>query len=522
MATRYRLTSSSTAPAVSPAVQSYTHTGTTRRKLLTSDASTLTTQDVAPDVSDHVVAGDTLHVQFVSDPMPAGVTFTSGDVIKFCVQAAQDDPANNLKVQVFCSVVDSAGTTVQRVVRSKVTAATTLSGVAESRYLSTTQDGATYTTAANDRLVVEFSLTGTPTAGPAVQGHNGQVRWGGSGGSDLAESDGQIGTTANPWIEFVPNTTGSASSATGSLPLFISGFAAASGQVPLYTLGNDVASGGLTLFVGGKDAGSGNIPLFTLGPLPGSGGTPLFVDGYDVASGQTPLFVGGHATASGSFPLYVSGVPGSYSGAMPLFTWNFATASGALTLYETASDAASGALRLYVQAGDVPAASGWFPLVSFGAGQSGNTAGLDLYTFSDASGQVRERGMNLFLLGDSTGRQTRNVNLWVGGLNRGASSLLDLYLHNAQSGVSLGAPLYASGDGTTPDALGQNRSLNLVLARNPANAVSLFAKGPGEPTSGSASLFTFGAMPATAGANLAVPKVVGGQTQTARLYTHGF
>jgi hypothetical protein len=179
-------------------------------------------------------------------------------------------------------------------------------------------------------------------------------------------------------------------------------------------------------------------------------------------------------------------------------------------------------MYLFAQADEVPAASGLFPLFAYGGNQSGNAAAVDLYTFSDASGQTVQRGMNLVLLGSATDRQTRNMNLWVEGRNRNATGPLTLYAHNTQSGVALGVSLYASGDGVTPDALGSNRSLNLVLARNPANAMPLFVKGPGSPGSGSVSLFTFGAMPAAAGASLAVPKVVGGHSKTAKLYTHGF
>src|SRR5262245_51804669 len=96
MATRFRLTASTTAPDVSPALQSYSHSTptTVRRKLLTSDASALTNTAYTPDGADHLAAGDALHGQLVSDPMDAGFNFNNGDVIKFAVQCLEADAAN--------------------------------------------------------------------------------------------------------------------------------------------------------------------------------------------------------------------------------------------------------------------------------------------------------------------------------------------------------------------------------------------------------------------------------------------
>lgn len=208
MASRFRLTSDTTAPAVSPALQSYTHNAptTVRRKLLTKDSSALSTIAYNPDAADDLVAGDSLHCQFVSEPMAAGVNFTSGDVIKYCLQCLEANAGNNVSPQLFVSVVNRAGDTVQRTLRSKVREdAAEMATSLTSRFHTTTQSGATYTTVAGDRLVIEFSYQGTPTAAGGVQGHNASIRYGSAGaGGDLAEDDTQTGTTLNPWIEFVP------------------------------------------------------------------------------------------------------------------------------------------------------------------------------------------------------------------------------------------------------------------------------------------------------------------------------
>lgn len=207
MVTRFRLTSDTTAPSVSPTAQSYTHDQAVRRKLKLTDTSTLTTSAYNPDAADDLVAGDSLHIQFVSNPLNSGAVFTSGDTLKFCVQGTEPNADCNQGVSVFVSVVDSAGTTVQATLRTKAAGTTELPGVLTSRFKSTTLSGS-YTLVAGDRIVVEMHVTGTPVAGEGVNGHNASIRWGSGGaGGDLLENDTQTGTTLDPWIEFATTVT---------------------------------------------------------------------------------------------------------------------------------------------------------------------------------------------------------------------------------------------------------------------------------------------------------------------------
>jgi len=201
MAKRFRLPSSGTA-AVSPALQSYTHTGTTRRPLPTTDASALATTAVTPDAADHLVAGDTFHTQFVSHPVGVNV-FSVGDAIKQAVQAAEAGGTCNLQVQLFIGLVSNDGATALATLRSKVLQGTELQqGAIRNRYLASTLDGA-YTTVGGERPVVELSVSGTPTADLIVDGHNASLRFGSAGASgDLPENDTETGTTFNPWLEF--------------------------------------------------------------------------------------------------------------------------------------------------------------------------------------------------------------------------------------------------------------------------------------------------------------------------------
>lgn len=212
MATRFRLPSSGTPERGSIAFQSYTHSGTVVRAPLPraadGDSSALGTTALAPDGSDHLVAGDTLFFQFISKSMDGGITFTNGDAISLAVQCLEAHANNNLFVQLYVAIVNDGGETVQVTLRSKVNDGLEVATTLTNRNLTTTQSGATYTTKPGDRLLVEISLQGTPSATSGVQGHNGSIRFGSNGaGGDLGANDTDTGTTLNPWIDFAPTIT---------------------------------------------------------------------------------------------------------------------------------------------------------------------------------------------------------------------------------------------------------------------------------------------------------------------------
>ncbi len=211
---RFRLPASGAAP-VSPAIQSYTHDQGTRRPLPTSGSTALATQAYTPDGADHLSAGDAHHVQFVSDALTTGTVFTAGNALKLCVQMLEAHANNNLNLQLWVGVYSNDGSTLQATLRSKVEQANELNTSLESRFLSTTLSGS-YTTVSGDRLVVEISVEGTPSASGGTQGHNSSIRFGENGaGGDLAENNTQTGTTLNPWIE-ITSTSPSIAADAGS------------------------------------------------------------------------------------------------------------------------------------------------------------------------------------------------------------------------------------------------------------------------------------------------------------------
>lgn len=226
MATRLRLPASGSS-AVSPSFQSYSHAdATTRRALPTSDASALGNVAQTPDAADHLVAGDTFHSQFVSEPLAAGIAFVTSDTVKYAIQCLEANGGNNLFVQLHIRVVDEAGTTEQAVLLTKSLDGTELPTSLNCRTASHNLTG-NYTTVRGDRLVVEFSVSGTPTAAGGTQGHNATLRWGSDGaGGDLAENESQTGTTLNPWIEFSRTLSFSTNVLAGLGELLVTAFAA--------------------------------------------------------------------------------------------------------------------------------------------------------------------------------------------------------------------------------------------------------------------------------------------------------
>lgn len=193
---------------MSPALQAYTHVPVIiRRPLLTvPDASALAQITRTPDAADHLVVGDTFHVQFVSEPL-AAQTFTSGDAFKYAIQCTESHSGNNLFVRVWMGIYTGDGTTLQSEIRGKINDDLEMVAALTNRFNSNLLS-TTYACNPGERLVIEFSQGGTPTAAGGVQGHNGSFNWGCAASSgDLPENDTETGTTFRAWLEFANTVT---------------------------------------------------------------------------------------------------------------------------------------------------------------------------------------------------------------------------------------------------------------------------------------------------------------------------
>jgi hypothetical protein len=175
-----------------------------RLLITTPDASTLTDVANAPDSADHIADVNSLHRQYVSDPL--GAQQLSGTV-KAQLQASELHVSNNLQLTIKIYVVDQAGTTQKEtllaITRRGTEATTAMRNTSFASIAIATVD-----IEVNDRIVVEVGLGGLPTSGGGTNRHNGSLRWGGTAtGGDLAENETEAGTTFRPWIEFSDTIT---------------------------------------------------------------------------------------------------------------------------------------------------------------------------------------------------------------------------------------------------------------------------------------------------------------------------
>lgn len=199
MVTRFRLPSAGS-PPVNPAFQSYSHANGVRRNLPLVDSSALSTNAQTPDGADHLVAGDTSHFQGTSEPLGAQ-TITNGQTVKLAIQCLEAHAGNNLFLQLFIAIFSNDGGTNLQTLLAKTLDGLELSTSIQNRFMNPTLT-AGYTTTGGERLVVEISVSGTPTGAGGVQGHNASLRWGAAGaGGDNGENDTDTGTTLNPWFE---------------------------------------------------------------------------------------------------------------------------------------------------------------------------------------------------------------------------------------------------------------------------------------------------------------------------------
>jgi hypothetical protein len=140
--------------------------------------------------------------QFVSEPMAAGVAFSTSDTIKAqarCQESATNDNINRAVLNVM--VFSQDGSTRQAVLKDTAAWGPSTTEWSTSLVNRRFADGDTlasgYTTVEGDRLVVEFGGQISGTAGTSVTG---TMHFGSIAAADLAEDDSDTGAD-NPWFE---------------------------------------------------------------------------------------------------------------------------------------------------------------------------------------------------------------------------------------------------------------------------------------------------------------------------------
>ncbi len=201
---RLYLPSAGTADLSPTAGAEWEHVNALRRPMSTAKAgSAFAATTYTPDAADHLVNGDALVCQFVSEPLAA--QSIPAQTATLTVLGLEADNNNNLFLTWKLYLVNAAGTPVS----GGTLVAIRRDGAEFPLTQASRTDGATttaVTATAGDRLVLEIGLGGTPTAGGGTQGHNGSLRFGDpTGGADLAQSDG-VTADAAPWLD-LPSTT---------------------------------------------------------------------------------------------------------------------------------------------------------------------------------------------------------------------------------------------------------------------------------------------------------------------------
>jgi hypothetical protein len=201
MATRLYLCATETTP-VTPAFEAWQETDGALRRLMRPG---LNTQDVLANGSAQAsTAGNTqLHRQFVSDPMVAGVAFTTSTTFKCQIQgfesAANDNIINRVRA---VKIVSRDGSTIQATLIALGNAGSVAewnpSTMRNLTFLAATASGVNYTTVDGDRLVLEVGHD--DSGGTSVSG---TMRFGAdsAGSGDLGENETDTTTTLRPWFE---------------------------------------------------------------------------------------------------------------------------------------------------------------------------------------------------------------------------------------------------------------------------------------------------------------------------------
>jgi hypothetical protein len=202
MATLFYLPSTGAA-AVSPPIGAgeWAHINTVRRPLNSvKGSSAIATTAFAPDAADHLVAGRSHFVQFVSDVLPPQTI--PAQLVKMQLRCAEDNAGNNLFLNWRVLASSEDGTQLLGTIL-----ATKADGTEVGTALTNRSDSATttvFTALQNFRLVLEIGLGGTPTNTTGVQGHSGSISFGENAANDLPEDDAST-AALNPWMQFAQN-----------------------------------------------------------------------------------------------------------------------------------------------------------------------------------------------------------------------------------------------------------------------------------------------------------------------------
>lgn len=247
-----------------------------------------------------------------------------------------------------------------------------------------------------------------------------------------------------------------------------------------------------------------NFPLFIHGNASINKNEILFIEGgFNLYS---PLFLQAHDKIEDNITSFVQGHE-SVNDDIPLYTASFADTNKSL--------------NLTIKVDDADKVNANHDLFIHGANESGLIKSMSLFIYSDSSGNIATKSMNLFVSSPLISDVNKNIPLSIEGSLPKSIGYSPLYISNTTSGINNSTTLFIKGDGVTDGAIPFNNSMNLFLRRNPSEATTLFLRGPGESGTKSTNLFVHGAVGVNNDATLFID-AVGAGSENINLYTHGF
>jgi hypothetical protein len=210
MATRFYLCSPTANPNISPAYGGgwTTNTWAARKRMFTVKDSTAMASTTFWANGAVAANATTLVRQFVSDPMVAGIAFTTGSTIKCyirCFESGANDNINRQPIGVY--VYSNDGLTLRATMKTVAHIGPNTTEWNTALRNKTLADGDVlgtgHTTLVGDRLVIEVGAQVSSAGGTTVTG---TMSFGCNSATDIAENE--TGTTAdNPWFEISNNIT---------------------------------------------------------------------------------------------------------------------------------------------------------------------------------------------------------------------------------------------------------------------------------------------------------------------------
>jgi hypothetical protein len=202
MATRFYLCAGPTIADITPTFDAgWQENASGARRLMTPSLLSDALTDVV--VTTTTPGNTTLYRQFVSAPLVAGITFTSGTATFSCQILGLESAINdNIINRVRCvKVISRDGATVRATLIAIGNATSVVewnTALRNLTFLSATAAGASYTTVAGDRLLLEVGHD--DSAGASIQG---TLRFGAdaAGTGDLGANETDTTTTLRPWFE---------------------------------------------------------------------------------------------------------------------------------------------------------------------------------------------------------------------------------------------------------------------------------------------------------------------------------